>query len=195
MSGFVRRFLDELRENTLDELFETQQWREARNLSGRERDEYLINLYKEQLKSAGEVKYVRTFEMRGERNLLLYDLVFATKHWRGLEVMKEAMWKADPRGTYRFSDTTDVDQLYIIDFSDESHWLQEAADRIFKKFKSKTVSVEEIHKFVITETPFIFRKGALKLLEDTSKIIDVEGRMKRFSYPKRCKITFIDSLD
>lgn len=164
-------------------------------MSGRERDEYLINLYKEQLKSAGGAKYVRTFEMRGERNLLLYDLVFATKHWRGLEVMKEAMWKADPRGTYRFSDTTDVDQLYIIDFSDESHWLQEAADRIFKKFKSKTVSVEEIHKFVTTETPFIFRKEALKLLEDASKIIDVEGRKRKSTYPKRCKITFLGSLD
>lgn len=190
MSGFVRRFA-ELRENIMDELFGTDEWRKVEEVDAGKRKEFFLELYKRQLKEVGGAKYVISFEMIGGNNQVIYDLVFATKHWKGLEVMKEAMWKVDPRGTYRFSDTTDVGQKYLINFADKPHWIPNAAKTIYSKFKGKSVSVKEIHKFVITETPFIFRKSILKRLEETSKIVAVDGRRRKFTYPDDSIITFL----
>lgn len=137
---------------------------------------------------------MRNFEMIGKHNQPIYHLVYGTKHWKGLEAMKEAMWRVDRRGTYTFSDITDVNQKFLIDYSDEKHWLQQAADVIFNEFKGQAKTVEEVHKFVVTETPYIFRKSILKHLEkmEIPKIVDVSGRERRFTYPKGCYIRFLD---
>jgi three-Cys-motif partner protein len=192
MAGFVRRFLDELREPVLNALYATDEWRKARDMKEEERVNFLLKLYERQLKTVGGARYVRSFEMVGPFNQVIYYLVYGTKHWKGLEVMKEAMWKVDPRGTYRFSDVTDVNQAYIINYQDTPHWVPEAAQKVYAAFQGKTVSEEEIRRFVIIETPFIYRKTILKYLEQMHppKIISVTGRQKRLSYPSRCRITF-----
>ncbi len=43
-----------------------------------------------------------------------YFLIFGTKHIEGLKAMKEAMWKVDPTGAFRFSDVTNPAQLTLL---------------------------------------------------------------------------------
>jgi len=151
MDGFAKRFLDELREDTLDNLFASEKWRDARALSGLDRELFLLDLFVEQLKKLGEVKYVRTFGMsEGRRHI--YDLVFATNGLDGLKVMKEAMWTVDPTGSYKFSDTT-AGQTFLIDYLS---YVPEIADCIYKTFRGKTAAVEAIEEFTIVKTPYIF---------------------------------------
>jgi three-Cys-motif partner protein len=190
MVGFVRRFLDEWREPALNELYATDEWKKACDMKEEERVNFLLKLYENQLKTVGGAKYVRSFEMIGPHHQVIYYLVFGTKHPKGLEVMKEAMWRVDPRGTYRFSDITDVNQIYMIDYQDTPHWVPQAALKVYEAFKGKTVSENEICQFVITDTPFIYRKAILKWLEQNKKIIDVTVRRRKFSYPDGCRITF-----
>ncbi|NOZ64533.1 MAG: hypothetical protein GXO71_06345, partial [Caldiserica bacterium] len=128
--------------------------------------------------------------MVGRNNQVIYDLVFATNGLKGLEVMKEAMWKVDPRGTYRFSDTTDANQKYLLDFTDKKHWISDAAKMVFEAFRGRTVSIEEIKEYVIIETPYLFRSGILKYLEQQGKIANVSERKRRLSFPDGCVITF-----
>ena len=195
MSGFVNRFTDELREPALDELFATSEWRGIRNIMDPDvRQKFLIDLYKRQLRNVGGAVYVRSFEMIGKHNQPIYHLVYGTRHWKGLEAMKEAMWIVDRRGTYKFSDITDVNQKFIIDYSDEKHWVQQVADAVFNEFRGQTKTIEEIHKFVVTRTPLIFRKSILKCLEKTEvpKIVDVTNRRRRFTYPDGCFVKFSD---
>jgi hypothetical protein len=66
----------------------------------------------------GGARYVRSFEMIGNNNQPIYYLVFGTKSAKGLERMKKAMWKVDRRGTYKFSDLTDENQMYLLDYGD-----------------------------------------------------------------------------
>lgn len=193
MSGFVNRFVntDDAREVIFDELFATSEWRKVRELDSPEkRRKFIIDLYRRQLKSVGNARFVRSFEMIGKHNQVIYDLVFATNGLKGLKVMKEAMWKVDPRGTYRFSDTTDVRQKYILDFTDKKHWISDAADMVFRVFKGKTVTIGEIEEYVIIETPYPFRKEILRYLEQKGKISNVSGRRRRLTFPDRCVITF-----
>jgi three-Cys-motif partner protein len=192
MSGFVRRFHDELRENALNELYATDQWTKVRDIQKpEEKERFLLQLYENQLKNLGTASYVRSFGMIGQNNQTVYFLVYATKHLKGLEVMKDAMWKVDRSGTFKFSDTTGFNQSFIFDYENELSWVPNAAKAIFMKFRGKIVADEKIFEFVIAETPFMKRKAPLYQLEKESKIINVkrpEGSKRGF--PEGSVITF-----
>ncbi len=191
MVGFVKRFLDELREPVLNDLFAGEEWKKlVTSVDPDRRLRFLLNLYERQLRNVGGAKYVRSFGMIGSHNQVIYYIVYGTKHWKGLEVMKEAMWAVDRRGTYTFSDLADINQTYLIDYEAESHWVPDAAGMVFNRFKGETERIDNIHRFVVTETPYIFRKAILTKLEDEGKIIRVEGRQGRRGFPNGCIITF-----
>jgi len=194
MERDLNRFTDEMRETAINELYGNTEWQKVRQIKDPEqRRRFLLNLYERQLKDIASAQYVRSFEMIGVYNQPVYYLVFGTKHWKGLKVMKEAMWNVDRRGTYKFSDLTDINQKYIIDYASEPKWVPKAADMIYKRFAGKTINESEIQQFVITETPFLYRKSILKCLEKTvpPKIISVTPpRERAFTYPEGCRITF-----
>ncbi len=193
MAGFVNRFTDKLRAPVLDELFATTDWRQIHSIEKPKRKKFLLDLYVKQLKEIGGAKYIRNFEMIGKNNQTIYYLIYGTKHWKGLEAMKYAMWNVDRRGIYRFSDLTDINQTYLIDYSSTTHWVPIVAEMVFKEFKGKTVQIDSIHKFVITETPYLFKKGEiLRYLEKSEppKIIQVRGRRRKLTFPNGCFITF-----
>jgi len=190
MVGFVNRFAEQQPE-TIDQLYGTTDWRCIPDLHDpQERERQWIDLYERQLKKL-DALHVRSFRMIGEGNRTIYYLVYATKSEKGMEVMKEAMYKVDRRGTYRFSDITDPGQTYLIDYTSEPHWLPEAAERVLSRLHGQTVSVEDVQSFVTTETPFLFRSGILRHLEKSTQVAKVAGRKRRFTYPNGCVITFV----
>ena len=197
MSKYMLRFHDPVRENALNELFGTEEWQVVRQMDDPdEKRKFLLNLYIKQLKILGGVKHVKTFEMIGQDNQAIYYLVYGTKHWKGMEVIKNAMDKIGRGGEYKFSDRTNPDQSCILDFVDEEFWITDASKRVYAEFKGKTVSVNFIHEWVITETPYLFLKKKIlsKLeLEQPSKITNVTNRTRDgLFYPDGCMIAFSD---
>lgn len=193
MAGFVKRFLDELREPVLTELFGTEEWKKARDISdSTEKETFLLSLYERQLQKLGGAPFVRSFGMIGEQNQIIYYLVFATKHPKGLEVMKDAMWKVDRTGKYKFSDITGFQQSLLIDYENEPSWVPSAAKAVFLKFIGQTVSDDQIFEFIIINTPFPKKKAILRYLENSTppKIINVSNRKRAGTYPEGCLITF-----
>jgi len=194
MSGFVRRFNDELREEALNELYATDEWKKIHEIDApEEREKFLLQLYESQLKKLGGVEYVRSFGMIGPNSQMIYYLVFATKHLKGLEVMKDAMWKVDRTGSFKFSDITGFNQSFLIDYANEPTWVPNAANAVYLKFKGKTVLDSEVYQFIIAETPFPKRKAPLYYLEKSSppKIINVLRPEKSSrGFPDGCSITF-----
>lgn len=193
MEGFVNRFTDEMREPALNELYATVEWKKIREIvDPSQRQRFLLDLYERQLRNVGGAKYVRSFGMINRYSQPLYYLVFGTKHWKGLEVMKYAMFKVDRTGAYKFSDLTDPNQTYLVDYGTEQAWVPTAANAVYNKFRGKTVSKSDVYQFVVTETPYMYRKSILEYLEKMrpSKISNVSTRQKRFSYPEGCSITF-----
>jgi len=189
MVGFVNRFALEQSE-TITELFGTDEWKRIPDSAdSAEREKLWINLYETQLKAVGS-KYVRSFRMIGERNQTIYYLVYATKDPKGMDVMKNVMWKVDRRGTYRFSDITDPGQSYIIDYSREDVWIPSAAKEVYARFQGESVSCEDVDTFVTVNTRFRFRKGILQHLEELGRISKVTGRKRAKSFPDGCTITF-----
>lgn len=194
MTGFVRRFHDELRESALNELFATDEWKKIREISAPDESEkFLLQLYESQLKKLGGAKYIRSFGLIGQSNQTIYYLVFATKHLRGLELMKDAMWKVDRTGSFKFSDITGFNQSFLMDYENQPTWVPNAANAVYRKFKGQTVKDSEVYRFIIAETPFPKRKIILSYLEKNSppKIINVmrPGKSLR-GFPDGCLITF-----
>lgn len=194
MSGFIRRFHDEFREDVLNELYGTDQWKKIHDISDPDaREKFLLQLYETQLQKLGGAKYVRSFGMVGPSNQTIYYLVFATKHLKGLEVMKDAMWKVDRTGSYKFSDITGFKQSFLIDYENEPSWVPSAANAIYSRFKGKEVLDKEVYEFLLAETVFPKRKAPLYYLEKdpAPKILRVSrphGYTRGF--PDGCSIAF-----
>ena len=138
-------------------------------------------------------RFVRYFEMRNAEDRTIYYLFFATNHPLGHIKMKEAFWKVDPDGYFRFSDATNPNQLVMFEL-DPSLTL---AETLHQTYISQTVIVEQIQRFVEDQTPFLAKhmRSALKMLENnrqiTVKPLKQDGKKRKTStFPKNVIVTF-----
>ena len=98
---------DPAKTSTLTEQFGTPDWQEVWG------DEAAtLELYRLQLKR--EFRYVCSFQMQDAADRTLYFLAFGSNSPKGLNVMKAAMWKADPKSGRVFSDLEDVQPLMLV---------------------------------------------------------------------------------
>lgn len=187
----INRFIEtyDLRDEIFDTLFGTPDWRSARGLGNRqERNRILTGIYTNQLKTTAT--YVRAFEMWNNLNQITYYLYFATNHRLGFIDMKKAMWKADPRGSFRFADTTDVGQKFLMSF-DKKQRYQEQAELIFHNFAGKSVPYEKVKIFCSDSTGYPdLWSNSLRILEEEGKI-SVTNRKRNKTYPSDCIISFL----
>lgn len=189
MASRLRRFLDDFHEDAINDLYGGNSWRQARRLSGDARVQFLLDRYIQILKDSTPARFLLTFEMAGLDGNTIYWLVFATKHWRGCEVMKEAMWKTDPTGSYKFYDAAAGVRRFILN-EEDPEWARQAQQLVWQKFHGQRVSVEDVQEFV-APTPYLWRKRRILLpMEQAGMISDVSGRSRRLTYPDGCEITF-----
>jgi len=166
------------------ELFGTDQAEHhaAAALSG-QRKHFLENLYMRQLRDVAGFRHVRSFELmdidRG-RTAVLLD--FRTRHHKGLEVMKDAMWALDPIAGARFTGFAGGQQML---FGSEAD-VGPLRDALLARFAGQAVSVEMIERFVIEETDFKttqYKKAVLKELEVDGIVVCGLSRKRRLTYP------------
>lgn len=132
--------------------------------------------------------YHLAYCIKDHNNRTLYYLVYFTKKIKGIEVMKDAMFKTGKTGLYRFSDY-DFKQKSLLDYSTDL-WRNECVKQVHEKFQGSVAKVEDIKNWVILETPFIWRKEILKILEKDGKIECLSERSKCFTYPEKAIIKF-----
>lgn len=182
----INRFLTlDAQADNFDTFFGTPKWRDYRQSQTRNRD--LHDLYARQLREDAGAKYVRSFQMRNNRDVTDFYLFHATKSLKGLKVMKGAMWKVDSTGEFTFSDATDPDQLVLLGGETQQQILER---EILSRFSGTTAAVKDIELFVVEHTAFreTHYKKVLKALEQrVSTVLRVVN-----ASPKRKKGTFAD---
>ncbi|MEW5883841.1 MAG: three-Cys-motif partner protein TcmP [Armatimonadota bacterium] len=191
----VNRFLghpnEKIRALIID-LFGTKRVLEIVDSAASDRIVALRDLYQQQLLEAA--RFVRFFEMRDERDRVVYYLFFASNNHLGHKRMKEAMWKVDPDGEFRFSDATDVDQpvLFTMDVT------AIVSKSIMNRFRQAgQVSVKEVIEFIVNDTPFIDKhvRPALRKLEGDGDVrvnpLKASGKPRRTgTFPPDAVIRF-----
>lgn len=106
--------------------------------------------YQHELRKAAH--FVRSFEMYNYEDRPIYDLFFGGNHPKGHLKMKEAMWKIDPEGDFRFSDATNPDQAVL--FSKEP--APQLLELILDQFEdARKVPVGTIQEWVVAHTAFL----------------------------------------
>jgi len=167
-------------EENFNALFGTDEWRKMEKTSEKKaRREFLHGLYLQQLRAGAGAKYVRSFEMRNDKDVTDYFLFFATNSPKGMSKMKEAMWKVDQSGEFRFSDATNPDQALLFTPKPDFDQLRRA---ICARFSGTTATVAEVEDFVLADTPYRethYKKQVLLPLEREGKITPVNQRKGR----------------
>jgi three-Cys-motif partner protein len=190
----INRFLKHTdHPKTFDMLFGCSDWKDGFSLQGAEkRNQFLRKLYIRQLKDSANIKYVQSFEMFNKGNKTDYFLFFGTNHVEGLRKMKDAMWKADESEGIGFSDATDTSQVFLFENTPN---FEDLRSRILKKYRGKTVGIEELEEFVLSKTPYRethIRKNVLVPMEKTEEIIAKSPvKRRRGTFPSGTVIEFL----
>lgn len=179
-------------EGHLDELFGTERWRDAVDLSGEERRKFLYDLYEEQLRANG-AKHVLHFDLY-EGGRLVYAIFFGTQHEVGCDRMKQAIWKAAPSGDYEFRGSKS-EQL-VLGVEETNYGL--LRDQLQERFGGEGwVGVEEVKSFVASDrTEFHtsqYKTPVLKPMEKEGLIeVDESTRKNKKTYPDGTRLRFVE---
>ncbi len=182
-SNLSRFISDETKSATITQTFGGNEWQEVLQIKHTQRASFMLNLYRNALRKKAEARYVWHFGMGDRNGKLIYWLFFCTNNVRGLQEMKKAMSKVDPSGGFRFSDKDNPTQLHLFgEYSDRS-----LADDLAIALKGKTLSIEQVEEFVLTNTPAYKYKTALGFLEKEKKLsrVDTNDKKPKRGFPDR----------
>lgn len=187
MSDYVLRSVSEQcqgrnlsQEQHMTKLFgvDIEEWRTYRAKNEQNAEE-LIALFTNQLQKHAQFKHILSLAMRRQDKSTIYYLVYATRHLRGVEAMKNAMWKCDPDAAEALCARAEPLEAQLL--------------RYFQtKLPVESFGIGEIEEFILADTPF--RKSAgtmmLKKLEDNGNIALDEGGRSGKGYLKDSKFSF-----
>jgi three-Cys-motif partner protein len=181
MYDSINRFVgwrDDKNQDNFTLLFDGDEHLDLAGKSPREREAFLHDLISRVIMTSGNFEYVRKFQMERNTSRTLYSLFFATRHPKGLQVMKEAMWKIDPQNGERFSDRL-VNNPSLFDGTPNYGDLRTA---LLSKFQGQDVTIEAIEEFTLIETRFLpkhLREPVLMPLESVGNIEVLNARSGR----------------
>lgn len=176
----------------VDPLFEalygTDEFKQAPPAGDPRRKTFLHDLYARQLKSECGFEYVQSFEMVTDKNRTGSYLFFCTRNLKGVEIMKDAMWKVAPAGNFRFSDLL-AGQTILFGADVDTTPLQQ---ELRKRFSGRRVSIKDVEEYTLAQTPYtkshVKRKTLLPMQQ--AGLIDSPNQKRPFTYPDGTLIDF-----
>ena len=155
-----------------------KEWRKYRDGSEQNSEE-LITLFTNQLQNHAQFNHILSLAMKRQDKSTIYYLVYATRHIKGIEAMKNAMWKWDSDAAEALCSKAEPIEAQLL------RYLQ-------TKLQGELFSISEIEEFILAHTPF--KKGAglaaLMKLEDNGGISLEEGGRSGRGYLKDSKFSF-----
>lgn len=153
MVGHVQRFIERNgQENAMRSLFGMDIRDVLDGYTGQaDRVEHLRAVYERQLKQRVGFESVQSFAMINNTGNIGYYLFHGTRHRKGVELMKDVMWKLDPGGGFTFSDRmAGLDVLFTLD--PDLRPLQAQLSRHFAG--QPGVAIADIEWYVLLHTPY-----------------------------------------
>lgn len=151
----IRRFKQQPEfEKPLTDLFGTEEWKRVLDMGETgESKRFLHSLFSKQLKRHG-AKFVVPFEI-WKRGRHVYTMYFCTGHPKGCNLMKESIWKVDPRGTFELRAHTDQ----RLDLFDPD--MMALGRELRKQFGDQSTPMTRVEQFVMSDQT-VFHLGQLR---------------------------------
>lgn len=168
-------------------LFNCDEYKDAPSESTA-RAEFIHDLYERQLKQECNFAHVCSFKMVNKRGHTGSYLFFCTRNDQAYDKMKQAMWALAPGGGYEFHDRL---AGHLVLFGDEAN-TRPLQDELAHHFAGRTVTVEEVSKYVVTETPFHSGQVKVKTLKPMQHAgrISSPNQKKKGTFPGGTLVTF-----
>ena len=193
MFDFINRFLAVTDPHILDDFFGTKDWNNAIGMTLFEREKYLVDLFKQNLKKATNAKYVFAYRLcYADKDQTYYYLVHATNNIQGITYMKDSFASVNNgRVEYLGKHQDSVSLFDLADFK--------SADfiaRALKPFASQTRTFDYIWSKVADTVPYTSKdlSEALTRLESKGKVKIIRQSSKRGQYKENDLIAFGDEL-
>lgn len=135
---------------TLTTLYGSAVWKRATETNALDdRKRILHDLFLAEV--AKKAEFVRSFEITPQIGHNSYYLFFGTNNERGLQRMKDAMWRVDPRGGTQFRDSTTVDHPVLFEQKPD---LSRLLELLRERFGKQWFTIEEAETFTLRSAPF-----------------------------------------
>ncbi|GEO91557.1 three-Cys-motif partner protein TcmP [Kocuria flava] len=172
----------------LEQLYGTDEFKQAPPAGDPKRTPFLVSLFERQLQDVANFPHVQSFRMRNGKNINSNHMVFASRSITGLDKMKQAMWKVDPKGEFEFSDVL-AGQTVL--FGDEPD-MTPLRKALLDEFGGRTVPIQSVIDFAVTKTPYHsshVKTRTLKPMENDQLLIG-HRRKRKGSYPDGSLVEF-----
>ena len=98
-----------------------------------------------------------SYQFKIEKNIELYQIVFATPSLKGLEKLKEVLWKVFKGAEFHRNHVEDSDQMCLFTAKDDENsslhtYAKEAKCLLCEKYMGQTVSWSDLELFLIEHT-------------------------------------------
>lgn len=191
MFDFITRFISKSElKDSFNRFFGTNEWEKAIDLTGRERETFLVNIFKNKLKEVTGAKFVFSYRLcYPDKDQTYYYLIHATNHIDGITLMKEAFASVNNgRVQYLGKHNNDISLLDLDCFKAD-----EIYNSYFKNQPGKRLTVDEFWISIVEETAYTRKdlNGVLNELVDNKKIKIDRVSSKRGSYKEKDVITVL----
>lgn len=126
-----------------------------------------------------KIKYSFSYQFKNQNNTELYQIFYSTPNIRGLEKLKEAIWKVfKGKRFHRNKRVGENEQICLFtEEDDEKYFLriysEEAKDLLMNTFKKNTVTYNQIETLILEKT--MLRKG--HIIENVIKPLIMCGKI------------------
>ena len=154
MVGHVQRFIErDGQEKAISDLFgiPVSEVLQDFDSSISDRVAHLRVVYERQLQQRAGFDYVQSFAMINSTGNIGYYLIHGTRNIKGVDVMKDAMWKVDPGGGNTFSDRLAGQDVLFVPDPD----LTPLRWELLRHYAGQRhIAVEPIIEYTLVHTPY-----------------------------------------
>lgn len=135
----------------------------------------------------GKMKYLFSYKFKTQTNTELYQIIFVTPSARGLEIIKEVLWKVF-NGRFYHKNTKKSEQLSFITDENDKMWLlemhaKEAQKVLINTYSNSRKSYDEIEVFLIENSML----SAGQIISNVIKPLIAVGKLEKLGLVERSK--------
>lgn len=190
MFDFINRFISEQRKDAhRDAFFGTHEWIGAADLSGKAREEFLINIYKNQLKKTTGAKFVYAYRLcYPDRDQTYYYLIHATNHIDGITYMKSSFARVNNGRVEYLGKKQNAISFFDLDYFKST----EFASYLLEIYHNRKMTVRSLWEQIVEDVAFTIKDLSNTLTQMVKdKMISVERvSSQRGGYKEEDIITF-----
>lgn len=182
MFDFINRFISKPDlEESFNNFFGTDKWKQAIHLSGQQRETFLVDVFRNRLKEITGAKYVFPYRLcYPNKDQTYYYLIHATNHIDGITLMKSAFSSINNGHVQYLGKNNDVISLFDL----SSFKAVDIYTSFLSKHKGERIAFKVFWEEIVEDTAYTIKdlSEAIKELETDSKVSVTRVSSKRGAY-------------